>query len=142
MKKLFPIVLLFVIAFEGCSKKDDMDVHTASPAAPVTPVVSATTTPAPLAASFRILNQSNVREGTAINFINTSTGAKFYKWDFGNGITIKEKDPSYTYPSCGIYDVTLIVTDENGTEQRSTVQLTVNCVFTGTGFPSQHAPLF
>lgn len=37
-----------------------------------------------------------------------------YLWDFGNGITSDEENPSYTYTTEGVYEVTLEVTDNKG----------------------------
>ncbi|MBC7387697.1 MAG: PKD domain-containing protein [Opitutaceae bacterium] len=37
-----------------------------------------------------------------------------YIWNIGNNISLNEKDPSYTFTNTGNYDVSLVVTDENG----------------------------
>ncbi len=48
-----------------------------------------------------------------INFINTSTGADEFIWTFGDpsnpDFVSNERDPSYTYPSGGTYDVVLTI---------------------------------
>ena len=46
-----------------------------------------------------------------VNFINTSSssGAVTYSWNFGNGNTSTQQNPSYTYNSAGSYPVSLIV---------------------------------
>ena len=41
-------------------------------------------------------------------------------WDFGDGATSTQRNPSHTYASPGQYDVTLVVTDDDGaTDSRS-----------------------
>ncbi|HNP53912.1 MAG TPA: PKD domain-containing protein, partial [Ferruginibacter sp.] len=42
-----------------------------------------------------------------VNFSNNSSGAVSYSWDFGNGITSTQPNPSYTYNNMGNYTVTL-----------------------------------
>ena len=37
-----------------------------------------------------------------------------YKWDFGDGITSEEKNPTHIYETSGEYLVTLVVSDSNG----------------------------
>ncbi|MEL6131826.1 MAG: PKD domain-containing protein [Bacteroidota bacterium] len=49
----------------------------------------------------------------AILFINTSTNATTYDWDFGDGGSSTEENPAYSYASPGTYTVTLIT--ENNT---------------------------
>ena len=47
-----------------------------------------------------------------VQFTNQSTGGSTYTWDFGNGATSAEENPSYIYESDGAFEVTLIVTDD------------------------------
>ncbi len=42
-------------------------------------------------------------------FINQSTGGTGYEWDFGNGETSTEENPSYVYPDTGTYNPCLYV---------------------------------
>lgn len=54
------------------------------------------------------------REGQAINFSNTATSvAKLYEWDFGDGATSTEANPSHAYTKYGRYKVTLTVRKED-----------------------------
>jgi PKD repeat protein len=59
-------------------------------------------------------------EGTAVAFKGSDSsdpGANenlTYQWDFGDGTTSPEADPTYTYPDSGDYTVTLTVTDKDG----------------------------
>src|SRR5690606_13625018 len=49
-----------------------------------------------------------------VNFNNNSSGFNLsYQWDFGDGSTSTQENPSHTYNSLGKYDVTLIVSDPN-----------------------------
>jgi gliding motility-associated-like protein len=50
----------------------------------------------------------------AVHFTNASTGAVSYEWNFGDGNTATDNDPSHTYTAPGNYDVTLISTNANG----------------------------
>jgi gliding motility-associated-like protein len=45
----------------------------------------------------------------SVNFSNTSTGATNYIWNFGNGLTSLQSNPSTVYPSNGSYTITLYV---------------------------------
>lgn len=49
-----------------------------------------------------------------VSFSNTSTGGLIYNWDFGDGTTSADFEPSHVYAEDGSYDVSLTVTDEFG----------------------------
>jgi PKD repeat protein len=51
-----------------------------------------------------------------LNFINFSTGAVSYEWDFGDGSTSGNANPSHTFPQSGEYLVTLKALSINGCE--------------------------
>jgi PKD repeat protein len=65
------------------------------------PVASFTTAPPPVNGIVDICS------GTNISFINHTTGASSYFWDFGNGITSTLSDPDYTFNQTGIFVVHL-----------------------------------
>ena len=44
-----------------------------------------------------------------IDFINQSSGANSYYWDFGNGLSSTEQNPSYTFENSSIHHDTLLV---------------------------------
>ncbi|WP_115867534.1 PKD domain-containing protein, partial [Marinoscillum furvescens] len=55
--------------------------------------------------------------GTAVNFTNTSSissGTLSYAWSFGDGNTSTSASPSHLYDATGSYEVTLLVTSNNG----------------------------
>jgi gliding motility-associated-like protein len=90
MKLLFLILLVFPFAI-GYSQAPNAD-FTASPLA--------------------------VCLGASINFTNASTPGNStitnYSWNFGNGQTSTEINPTYTYPAPGTYTITLAVQTANG----------------------------
>jgi gliding motility-associated-like protein len=47
-----------------------------------------------------------------VQFTNLSTGGTTYSWDFGDGGTSTQENPSYIYDSDGTFEVVLTVTDE------------------------------
>ena len=54
-------------------------------------------------------------QGDGLVFM-TSTGDAItaYAWDFGDGTTSTEANPTHTYSAAGPYDVRLTVTDDDG----------------------------
>jgi PKD repeat protein len=55
-----------------------------------------------------------------VDVTNTSVGANFYFWNWGNGATASNANPSYTYPDEGIYTVELTVENNFGCTEVST----------------------
>ena len=49
-----------------------------------------------------------------VNFTNTSTNATSYEWNFGDGSTSNEENPSHNYTEDGLYQVTLTATNDCG----------------------------
>tara|TARA_R110002051_G_scaffold325766_1_gene430986 strand:+ start:24652 stop:26610 length:1959 start_codon:yes stop_codon:yes gene_type:complete len=60
-----------------------------------------------------------------INFTNLATEASTYVWDFGNGNTSTDQDPSFTFAGEGTYPVTLTASDGNGVVGTTTVEVIV-----------------
>ncbi|GAA5031305.1 hypothetical protein GCM10011506_21060 [Marivirga lumbricoides] len=60
---------------------------------------------APVAASY-----TTTINGLSVQFKSTSLNAKSYSWDFGDGATSSEENPTHTYMAEGTYNVTLNVT--------------------------------
>lgn len=57
---------------------------------------------------------TNTTDNT-VDFTNTSVGATSYEWDFGDGNTSTEINPSHTYAEDGIFIATLSATNDCGT---------------------------
>jgi PKD repeat protein len=59
-----------------------------------------------------------VSTAESIQFTDTSTDrdgvVQSWQWDFGDGTTATQRDPTHSYDSAGIYTVTLTVTDDDG----------------------------
>ena len=62
--------------------------------------------------------------GQKVTFINESSNAYFYEWDFGNGRTSKEKNPTMVFES-GTWTVTLTAWNKDKS-QRDKIQKTIN----------------
>ena len=55
-----------------------------------------------------------------INFTNTSVSATDFSWDFGDGSTSTDRNPTHTYDAIGDYTVSLMVNDKlNQTDETS-----------------------
>jgi gliding motility-associated-like protein len=56
--------------------------------------------------------------GVSVSFQNTSVlntaGAGTYNWDFGDGSTSNQQNPSHVFPGPGYYSITLTVTNSQG----------------------------
>lgn len=65
----------------------------------------------------------------AVDFLNTSSGAVSYEWDFGDGNTSTDSDPSNIYVNntgfIETYDVTLVATSALGCTDTTMQQITV-----------------
>lgn len=65
-------------------------------------------------AHFEITPEKAVLSDDEIHFLNYSTNAVQFKWDFGDGITSDFFEPSHTYTKFNNYDVQLVVFSEWG----------------------------
>ncbi len=99
MKSLILAILALTLVF-SCSNDDDSGNN------PVTddPV-----------SSFQFAIDEN--DFLTVNFSNFSLNSTSNAWDFGDGMTSTEENPSHTYAEAGDYVVSLTVS--NGTESRS-----------------------
>jgi PKD repeat protein len=50
----------------------------------------------------------------AVHFTNSSVGGTNYLWNFGDGSTSTQANPTHVYQNLGQYDVTLITSNNNG----------------------------
>ncbi len=72
---------------------------------------------------------ANVCDGTSVTFTNTSTiptGTLSYLWNFGDGATSTNINPTHLYSGPGTYSVLLTATSNNGCVDTLTQQVTVH----------------
>jgi len=65
-----------------------------------------------------------------VNFDGATTGGcpgYTYAWDFGDGSSSSDQNPSHSYQALGDYIASLTVTDSKGTVTQSNVSITVSC---------------
>ena len=64
-------------------------------------------------------------DGLSVSFTNKSTDAVGYKWDFGDGETSKEANPTHEYASSGEYTVKLTAANADGvtSKKEATIKL-------------------
>ena len=76
-----------------------------------------------------------------VKFTDTSIGATSWSWDFGDGLTSDEQNPTHRYKEVGSYNVTLTVDDGTGTTSvmTQTVQITAGYT-TPTPTPTPAVP--
>ncbi len=55
----------------------------------------------------------------SVQFTDASINAVSVSWDFGDGVTSSEKNPSHTYEKPGTYNVTQIATGKNGSDTQT-----------------------
>ncbi|MBX9449013.1 MAG: PKD domain-containing protein [Taibaiella sp.] len=60
-----------------------------------------------------------------VDFENNSINATDYAWDFDDGATSAEEEPSHTFTSPGVYEVRLIASNENGCIPVDTAYITI-----------------
>ncbi|MCC7244239.1 MAG: PKD domain-containing protein, partial [Saprospiraceae bacterium] len=74
--------------------------------------------------------------GTLATFTNTSTNATSNAWNFGDGATSTDANPTHTYTTDGVYTVTLTASNSCGndvTSQTVTIVTAPTAAFTATG---------
>jgi PKD repeat protein len=67
--------------------------------------------------------------GPTVNFTNISTNYNSLEWNFGDGITSTEENPSHVFELNGIFEVQLVVENDCGTD---TLVQEVNIIIDGT----------
>lgn len=55
------------------------------------------------------------QQGNTVDFLSTIDGGTTFSWDFGDGGTSTDKDPTHIYTKNGTYTATLTVTNDCGT---------------------------
>ena len=71
-------------------------------------------------AQFDISTDTTVCMGQNISFLNTSTGANDYYWNFGDGTSATTTNPNHSYTSPGVYTVTLVASNKSTGEKPGT----------------------
>lgn len=69
--------------------------------------------------------QSTICQGDLINFSDESCFADSWSWNFGDGNTSNEQNPSHTFNNTGTYTITLTATNDCGSD---THQETINVI--------------
>ena len=65
-------------------------------------------------------------DGLTITFVNASLNATDFMWDFGDGNTSEDENPSHTYDLAGSYEVTLTASNSANTAQVTNMAITLN----------------
>lgn len=65
-------------------------------------------------------------DGLTITITNNTSGATSYAWDFGDGQTSTEQNPTHTYATPGIYNVKLVASNANGSNEGSKMAFITN----------------
>lgn len=60
------------------------------------------------------MDKSSAEAGEVITFTNTSTNATSYQWDFGDGATSTEENPTHLYTAADTYTIELTATGPGG----------------------------
>ena len=92
---------------------------------------------------------SNITSGYAplsIQFIDTSQNATAWNWDFGDSTYSTQQNPMHTYSAAGNYTLTFTVSNENGTDSKtSTINVSERSVLPvadfSTSVSSGYSPL-
>lgn len=84
-----------------------------------------------------LVNQSVVFDASTL----VSGGSVFtYAWDFGDGVTSADAQPTHTYTTSGVYLVSVEVTDENGLQTTQTFWVSVTEGEGPSNLPVQNDP--
>lgn len=69
---------------------------------------------------------ANTISTSDVSFINTSTNAISYAWNFGDGTQSTSENPTHTYSGNGVYTVQLVATSANGCQNTTTQTVTMD----------------
>jgi PKD repeat protein len=88
-------------------------------------LISCNKSPDPPIAEFTMEVTGDPEVGKELRFINNSSNAVSFDWDFGDGYGSDEDEPDYTYNSTGTFTVTLTATGEDGDEDKAELVINV-----------------
>jgi PKD repeat protein len=75
------------------------------------------------------VNPVNALVGSSVTFVNTSENAYSYTWNFGDGTTSTDINPTHSYNTNGSFSVTLKAFSKNGKKSNdATASINVNTV--------------
>lgn len=89
------------------------------------PVAVAASPAAPTVSFSAAQDPVYISNGGVANFTDLTPGVVSRLWDFGNGTSSTEANPSVTYTTPGVYTVRLLVTTANGCSNATTGTITV-----------------
>jgi len=117
----------------GLTGTEDVDVDDSNDVSVITVAVSEIP-PAPVAAF--TYSPAAPTTGAPVMFMDASTGGApdTWAWDFGDGSTSTEQNPSHTYASAGTFSVSLMVSNGGGSDSTSMDVV----VEEGTTFPEMY----
>ncbi len=95
---------MFILSAAFISCENDLDLPEEGSQLDVTPPV----------ASFIFSGGETGDDFLDFQFINFSTGATSFDWDFGDGTSTNEFEPVHSFPAEGAYSVTLVISDDLG----------------------------
>lgn len=98
MKRLFGLCMMFIVLIASSCTNENCDPK---------PVTAAFTY------SFEIIEARGADGGPVIIFDNNSTDAESYLWNFGDGTTSTEENPTHTFSNYSDKTVTLTATNGN-----------------------------
>ena len=104
--KVLSVIFLSGLVMTACNKDDE------------------NTGPADVIASFQY--EISAETWSDVVFTNYSQNASTYAWDFGDGNTSTEQNPTHSFASGGTYDVMLTATGEAGTASKTETITVVN----------------
>lgn len=80
----------------------------------------------PLPSAMPTADFTVIKDGSNVEFTNTSKNATSYMWDFGDGMTSADENPTHTYASEGEFDVTLTANDDMGGSDMKTETVVIS----------------
>ena len=91
-------------------------------------------------AHFEIASQKSVNPNDEIRFLNYSTNAVHFKWDFGDGSTSEEFEPGHIYAKYGNWNVRLEVLSDWGCSDSATFYNALSGLMYFISFPNAFIP--